>query len=59
MNLRETWQRIGINPRSLAVLLIGFAVVLFVVLPLARFWGYTNMPFPCPRSSLVAFVAKR
>jgi hypothetical protein len=36
MNLRGIWERVGIRPWRLAVLLIGFAIVLFVVLPLAR-----------------------
>ncbi len=39
MNTRETWERIGISPRRLTVLFIGFAIVLFVVLSLARYFG--------------------
>src|SRR5215207_7538249 len=43
MNLRETWERIGVSPRRLAMLLIGFAVVLFIVAPLARFLGMDDL----------------
>jgi hypothetical protein len=36
MNLRETWDRIGIRPWRLAVLFVGFAIALIVLWPLAR-----------------------
>ena len=48
MNLRETWNRTGIRPRRLAVLLIGFAIVVLGVSPLARFFGiYDFLGFTC------------
>ena len=39
MNIREIWERIGIRPWRLAMLLVGLAIPLFVVLPLARYYG--------------------
>jgi len=36
MNLREIWQRIGLRPKRLAVLLLGFAIVLAVSPLVAR-----------------------
>ena len=36
MNLRGIRERVGIRPWRLAALLVGFAIALFVVLPLAR-----------------------
>jgi hypothetical protein len=36
MNLRRIWERIGLRPWRLAVLLVGFAIALIVVWPLAR-----------------------
>ena len=36
MNLRGIGERVGIRPWRLAALLVGFAIVRFVVLPLAR-----------------------
>ena len=36
MNLRGIWERVGIRPWRLVLLLLGFAITLFVVLPLAR-----------------------
>jgi hypothetical protein len=42
MRLREIWDQIGASQRLLAAVLIGFAIsllVLFIVLPLARFLG--------------------
>jgi hypothetical protein len=48
MNLRGTWNRTGIRPRRLAVLFIGFAIVVFGVSPLARFFGiYDFLGFTC------------
>ena len=48
MNLRGTWNRTGIRPRRLAGLLIGFAIVVLVVSPLARFFGiYDFLGFTC------------
>ena len=42
MNVREAWERTGILPWRLVVLFVGFAVMLFVVWPLARNpLGYT------------------
>jgi hypothetical protein len=34
MNLQGIWERVGIRPWRLAALLVGFAIALFVVLPL-------------------------
>ena len=39
MNLKETWERVGIRPWRLVALFVGFAIMLFVVLPLARYSG--------------------
>jgi hypothetical protein len=36
MNLKEIWERIGVRPWRVVALLIGFVVVVFVVVPLAR-----------------------
>jgi hypothetical protein len=36
MNIRETWERIGIRPWRLIALLVGFTITLIVVWPLAR-----------------------
>ena len=41
MNLRESWERIGIRPRRLVVLLLGFAIVL-AVSPLVAL-GYSTV----------------
>ncbi len=57
MNLSETWQRIGMRPRRLAVLLIGFAIVVLVVSPLARFFGiYDVLGFTCDAREKAALV---
>ena len=57
MNLGETWERIGISPRRLAVLLIGFAIVVFVVSPLARFFGiYDLLGFTCDAQEKAALM---
>jgi hypothetical protein len=47
MNPREAWDRIGINPGRVAVLLIGFAIALFVS-SIARYFGaYDLLGFTC------------
>lgn len=57
MNFRETWQRIGMRPRRLAVLLIGFAIVVLVVSPLARFFGiYDVLGFTCDAREKAALM---
>jgi hypothetical protein len=57
MNFRETWERIGISPRRLVVLLIGFAVVVFVVSPLARFFGVHDvLGFTCDSQEKAALM---
>jgi len=57
MNLKETWQRIGMRPRRLAVLLIGFAIVVLVVSPLARFFGiYDVLGFTCDAREKAALM---
>ncbi len=57
MNFRETWQRIGMRPRRLAVLLIGFAIVVLVVSPLARFFRiYDFLGFTCDAREKAALV---
>lgn len=57
MNLRETWERIGMRPRRLAVLLIGFAIVVLVGSPLARFFGiYDVLGFTCDAREKAALV---
>lgn len=56
MNLRETWDRSGIRPRRLAVLLIGFGVVLFVS-SLARYVGvYDVLGFTCDAREKAALM---
>ena len=48
MNLRGIGERVGIPPWRLAALLVGFAIVLFVVLPLARYSGVLDsLGFTC------------
>ena len=48
MNLRGIGERVGIRPWRLAALLVGFAIVLFVVLPLARYSGVLDsLGFTC------------
>ena len=48
MNVRETWVRTGILPWRLAALLVGFAITLLVVLPLARYYGLLDsLGFTC------------
>jgi hypothetical protein len=39
MNLRETWERIGLRPWRLALLLVGFATVLVVSPLVARVYS--------------------
>jgi hypothetical protein len=57
MNLRETWERIGMRPWRLAVLLIGFAIVVLVVSPLARFFGiYDVLGLTCDAQEKAALV---
>src|SRR5215211_3892036 len=43
MNLKEIWEHISIRPWRLAALLVGFAITLFVVLPLARYSGMLDL----------------
>ena len=57
MNLKETWERIGISPRRLAVLILGFAIVMLVVSPLARFFGiYDVLGFTCDAREKAALM---
>ena len=57
MNLRETWDRTGIRLTRLAVLLIGFAIVVLVVSPLARFFGvYDVLGFTCDAREKAALM---
>ncbi len=57
MNLRAIWERIGIRPWRLAVLLVGFAIPLFVVLPLARSSGILDaVGFTCDAEEKAALL---
>jgi hypothetical protein len=57
MNLRETWERIGIRPWRFAALLVGFAIALFVVLPLARYSGILDsLGLTCDAEEKAALV---
>jgi hypothetical protein len=57
MNLREPWERIGISPRRLAVLLMGFAIMVLVVSPLARFFGvYDVLGLTCDAREKAALM---
>ncbi len=57
MNLEEIWQRIGVRPWRLASLLVGFAIALFVVLPLARYSGMLDsLGFTCDAREKAALV---
>ena len=57
MNLRGAWARTGIRPRRLAGLLMGFAIVVFVVSPLARFFGiYDVLGFTCDAREKAALM---
>ncbi len=57
MNLRETWERIEISLRRLAALLVGFAIVVLVVSPLARFFGvYDVLGFTCDAREKAALM---
>jgi hypothetical protein len=57
MNFRETWDRTGIRPTRLAVLLIGFVIVVLVVSPLARFFGvYDVLGFTCDAREKAALM---
>ena len=57
MKLREIWDRTGIRPRRLVVLLVGFATVVLVVSPLARFFGvYDVLGFTCDAREKAAFM---
>jgi hypothetical protein len=48
MNLKEIRERIGVRPWRAVALLIGFAVVVFVVVPLARYSGVLDsLGFTC------------
>jgi len=44
MNFRMTWERLGMRPRRLTVLLIGFAIAVLVVSPLGV---YDVLGFTC------------
>lgn len=57
MDFTETWHRTGIRPRRLAVLLVGFAIVVLVVSPLARFFGiYDVLGFTCDAREKAALM---
>ena len=57
MNFRETWDRIDIRPRRLIVLVMGFAITLLVVLPLARYYGLLDsIGFTCDAQEKAALV---
>ncbi len=57
MNLRGIWERVGIRPWRLAALLVGFAITLFVVLPLARYSGILDsLGFTCDAEEKAALV---
>jgi hypothetical protein len=48
VNLREIWHRTGVRSWRLVSLLLGFAIVLFVVVPLARYSGVIDsLGFTC------------
>ncbi len=57
MNLRGIWERVGIRPWRLAAFLVGFAIALFVVLPLARYSGMLeSLGFTCDAQEKAALV---
>ena len=57
MNLREIWDRTGMRPRRLVVLLVSFATVVLVVSPLARFFGvYDLLGFTCDAREKAALM---
>src|SRR5215213_1643833 len=57
MNLREIWERTGIRPRRLVILLVSFAAVVLVVSPLARFFGiYDVLGFTCDAQEKAALM---
>jgi hypothetical protein len=57
MNIRETWDRIGIRAWRLTVLLGCFAIAHFVVLPLARYSGMLDyLGFTCDAQEKAALV---
>jgi hypothetical protein len=48
MNPRGIWERVGIRPWRLVLLLLGFAITPFVVMPLARYSGVLDsLGFTC------------
>ena len=57
MNLREIWERTGIRPRRLVILLVSFAAVVLVVSPLARFFGvYDVLGYTCDAQEKAALM---
>lgn len=57
MNLQEIWERIGIRPRRLAALFVGFAIALVVVLPLARYSGMLDsLGYTCDAQEKAALM---
>ncbi len=57
MNLRGICERVGIRPWRLAALLVGFAIALFVVVPLARYSGMLDLlGFTCDAEEKAALV---
>src|SRR5215213_6435308 len=58
MNLKAIWERIGVRPWRALALLIGFAVLIYGVVPFARYFGVLDLlGFTCDAQEKAALIA--